>query len=1011
MAESNASTVLVIGAGVGGIKAAIDLAEQGRRVLLAESSPALGGILSQLDYQFPNNHCGLCRMLPAWERDAASEYCMRKGLFHENIRLLPLTELIALEGEAGRFEATLRTQPRGVDPARCIGCGRCEEACPVEVPYGFNEGLDSRKAIRREVPHNLPFSYAIDFEHCTRCGECVTACPTEAVSLDGEPRDETFEVGALILAPGCGLYDPSPLEAYQYTALPDVVTSLEMERLLSGTGPTGGKLLRPSDGKPVERVAWIQCVGSRNKKLGQDYCSSVCCMFSLKEALLVKERSPETETTVFYMDMRTFGKEGFRYQCLAEDQGVEKIPCRVHAVDSDPERGLFLKYYSESDGRIQERPFDLVVLSTGQASTSAMKRLAEIAGVALNPHGFAGGEGFNQVATDRPGVFWCGSATGLKDITETVLQAESAACQAALLTEPAVAEPKGEDRVRARDVSREKPQVGLLLCRCFGGQGSDLPWDELREELAHNPDVAGVVEGDRLCQTQGFEEAQEALQGLAVNRLVIGACSPYVYDRRLRKLGAAIGLSEDLVDVVDLRGAGLGPGDTDSKRQRALAALAASVLKQKHREFPCAGTVSVIPNVLIVGGGLAGMTAALAVADSGVDVVLLEKAAKLGGETRRRRSTLEAIDPASFLDDLESRVRNHERIQISTGAKLTGLTGEIGRFAARVQEGDASRTVGCGAVILATGGKEAETTEYAFGANDRILRQGDLEARLAEGALSSDDLGRVVMIQCVGSREPEGRAYCSRICCASALKNAGRILEIHPDADIYVLYRDLMSYGFLESKYRELREKGVQFIRYTRDEKPEVTVEDDRVLVRFPEPVLGMNVEIHPDLLVLSTGVVPSDHGDLARIVGLELNEDGFFQEMDAKWRPVDLERPGVFACGLALAPRNMSETLLQARAAAVRAVNLLARSAIQTSRTVSEVRHTLCSVCETCIAVCPFQARYREKDRIRVIEAACQGCGICVAACPNGAARLPLATDRQTFGMLEGLLEEAMGS
>lgn len=1010
MVESNASTVLVIGAGVGGIKAAIDLAERGRRVLVAESSPALGGILSQLDYQFPNNHCGLCRMLPAWERDAASEYCMRKGLSHENIRLLPLTELIALDGEAGRFEATLRTQPCGVDPARCIGCGRCEEACPVEIRDPFNEGLDSCKAIHRQVPHNVPFSYAIDFEHCTRCGECVAACPTEAVNLEGEPRDETVQIGAVILAPGCGLYDPSAQEGYQYATLPNVVTSLELERMLSGSGPTHGDLLRPSDGEPVRSVAWIQCVGSRNRKLGQDYCSSVCCMFALKEALLVKERSPETETCIFYMDMRAYGKEGYRYQCRAEETGVESIHCRVHAVDSNPEGDLFLKYYAEREGCIRERAFDLVVLSTGQESTPAMQRLAGIAGVDLNPHGFAEGEDLSQVATPRPGIFWCGSATGLKDITETVLQAEAAACQAALQTEPAPMNPGSEPGDRLRDVSWEIPQVGVLLCRCFGGQGQDLPWNEIREGLARHPGVASVVEGDRLCRTDGFNEALESLQGHAVNRLVIGACAPYVYDRRLRKLGAALGLSEDLVEVVDLRGAGLGPGDALSKRQRATAAMAAAVFKQKRREFPRAGTVSVTPKVLVVGAGLAGMAAALAAADHGVDVRLLEKAAEPGGETRRRRSILEAVDPAAFLEDLESRVRAHERIQVHTGAELTGLTGEIGRFGAHIREGEETRTIECGAVIVATGGREAETTEYACGESDRVLRQGDLETRLAEGSLSADDLERVVMIQCVGSREPEGRAYCSRICCASALKNAVRILEVRPDADIYVLYRDLMSYGFLEARYRQLREQGVQFIRYRLEEKPEVVVEDQRVLVRFPEPTLGGAVEIHPDLLALSTGVVPSDHRDLADVLGLELNKDGFFQEMDPKWRPVDLNRPGIFACGLALAPRNMSETLLQAHAAAMRAVNLLGRSAIRTSRTVSEVRHTLCSLCETCIAVCPFQARYRDKDRIRVIEAACQGCGICVTACPNGAARLPFATERQTMGMLEGLLGEATG-
>ena len=1006
MAEQNPGAVLVIGAGVGGIKASIDLAERGCRVILAESSPALGGILSQLDYQFPNNHCGLCRMLPAWERDAASDYCMRKGLFHENIRILPMTELAGLEGEAGRFEAVLRTRPRGVDPGRCIGCGRCEEACPVEAEDGFNEGLAARKAIHREVPHNVPFSYVIDFEACTRCGECVTACPTEAVSLEGEETEAVHEVGAVVLSPGCGLYDPGPPDAYNYNALPDVVTSLELERILSGSGPTSGRLLRPSTGEPVRSAAWIQCVGSRNARRGQDFCSSICCMFALKETLLVKERSPDTETAVFYMDMRAYGKEGYRYQLQAEAAGTELIQCRVHSVETGPDDLLYLKHYVEEEGVVRERAFDLVVLSTGQASTPEMRRLADVCGVELNGCGFAPGRGFDPTATNRPGVFWCGSATGLKEISETVLQAEAAAAGAAARAgvPPEPAEP---ETPAARDVSREPPRVGVLLCRCMDGQRGDLPWDEIRQDLASRPDVARVLEGDRLCRPEGLSEAAAQLAGEDLNRLVVGACAPYVYDRRLRRLGRDLGLAEDLVEVVDLRSAGLGSGEPDEKRRLAGSTVTSAVLKQKHREFPGTAAVPAIRNVVIVGGGLAGMTAALTAADGGLGVDLLEREDRLGGESRRRKYTLDGLDPAALLRDLEERVRSHERIEVHTGAELAGLSGEPGRFVARVRTRDEEEPLSCGAVILATGAREAETEEYGSGRSDRVLRQGELEDGLAAGRLSKEDLGRVVMVQCAGSRDPEGRVYCSRICCAAALKNAARILEIRPDADIYVLYRDLMSYGFMESRYRELREQGVQFITYRPERRPEVEVEEEgRVRVRFQEPVLGRPVDVHPDLLVLSTGLEPRDNPPLAGLLGLELNEDGFFRELDPKWRPVDLNRPGVFVCGTAHSPRNMAETAVQARAAAARAINLLGRAVLPASRAVSAVRHSLCALCEACVSVCPFEARVRDKDRIRVVPSACQGCGLCVAACPSGAAWLPMFTDRQAMGMIEGLMD-----
>jgi len=1004
MAEQNLDTVLVVGAGVGGIKAAIDLAERGRLVVLTESSPALGGILSQLDYQFPNNHCGLCRMLPAWERDEASEYCMRKGLFHRNIRIMPMTELIGLEGEAGRFQATLRTLPRGVDPGRCIGCGRCEDVCPVEIKDAFNEGMNKIKAVHRDVPHNIPFSYVIDFEACTKCGECLEACPTEAISLEEEHTESVCRAASVILAPGCGLYDPGPPDAYNYQNLPDVITSLELERILSGSGPTSGRVVRPSTGDPVRSMAWIQCVGSRNAMCGQDFCSSICCMFALKEALLVKERSPGTETALFYMDMRAYGKEGYRYQLQSEAAGIELIQCRVHTIESGPDGRLYIRYFPEARGEITERAFDLAVLSTGQASTPEMRRLAEAAGVELNKWGFAPGPGLDTDTSGRAGIFWCGSATGLKDITETVLQAETAAWEAAALAAITPETPETAS-FHSRDVSREIPKVGVLLCRCMGGQEQDLPWERIRGYLAEHTDIAHVMEGDMLCRPNGFEEAEKTLEGKGLNRLVVGACAPYIYDPRLRKLGKALGLGEDLVEVVDLRGTGLGTGDSGGANGPAECILASAVQKLKHREFPGTSLIQAVREVVVIGGGLAGMTAALSLADCGIQVHLLEKEARLGGETKKRRFTLDGADPTGFLQDLEERVQGHRYIMVYTGTELIGLSGEPGLFAVRIGNGDKEDSLACGAIILATGCREADTHDYALGQSGRIIRQGDLETRLADGDISSGSLGRVIMIQCVGSRDPEGRAYCSRICCASALKNASKILDVNPDADIYVLYRDFMSYGFMESRYRELREKGVQFITYRPGEKPEVEVQGDKVFVRFKEPILGIPVHVHPDLLVLSTGIEPSENGRLAELMGIQLNKDGFFQEMDPKWRPVDLERPGVFVCGTAHSPRNMEETVIQARAAAMRALVLLGRTTLPASRTVSEVRHALCSICETCVGVCPFNARFREKDRIRVIPSACQGCGLCAASCPNGAAWVPMFTDRQTMGMIEGMM------
>ncbi len=997
--ERIVNSILVVGAGIAGIRAALELAQQDFQVILTESSPSIGGILLELDYQFPNNHCGLCRMLPPWERDMGSEVCMRKILFHENITIMPLTRVTKIEGEAGKFEVSLLQKARGVDIKRCIGCGRCIEVCPEEVMDEFNENLSYRKAIYQPVPHNLPYNYIIDFDNCTKCEECVKVCPTGAINMEAKEQEIIKNVAAIILAPGSGIFNPYEYKFYSYGEIPAVVTSLEMERILSGTGPTEGKILIPRNDKAVKKIAWLQCVGSRNPKQNQDYCSSICCMFALKEAMLVKDRVPDIDSTIFYMDMRTFGKDFYRYKLEAEAKGIKFVRCRVHTIDPQDDGSVSIRFLNE-EGKIVEDRFDMVVLSTGQKSTEEMRELSSIAGISLDPNGFAIGNGIYQTETERPGIYVCGSFTGLKDISETVLQAKAAAFGASAIAKGGL---KTEEVISFKDISREEPEVLCLICNCFDNLKKELP--RLRDTLSSLFPVENIIECDALCQAEGFKNAEAILKERNANRLIIGACRPYLYDRQLRRLGFSLGIPMNLVDVVDIRGIGLSDQSEEVKLQLTKDTIGASLFAIKRRNPIERKAEKIESSLLVIGGGIAGMEAAIMAASRDIEVFLVEKASILGGEALKRCYLINGADPKSTIAELIDKINKNPLIHVFLDSEVSELKGQLGKFVARIKTDTEEKTIPCGAVIIATGGGEAETDEYLFGKDPRVITQGAMEEMIAEGKIEKGKVNNVVMIQCVGSRN-EDRPYCSRVCCVSALKNALRLKEIDPNMEIYILYRDMMAYGMFEKYYTEARRKGIKFFTYSLDKKPEVGIENGNLNVKFIDPILGTPLYVAADLLVLSTGIVPNENnGNLAENFGVKLNDDGFFCEIDSKWRPLDLDRAGIFVCGVAHSPMNMMEALTQARAASMRALGILKRPELIVSRTISAVKKSICSLCETCIDVCPFNARIKEDNEIKVLQNVCQGCGICVASCPNSAAYMTISSEEESMSTIEGLL------
>ena len=1029
--------VLVVGAGIAGIQASLDLAEMNIEVYLIEKGPSIGGRMTQLDKTFPTNDCAMCILSPKLVEAGAHPY----------IKIITNAELESITGEAPNFEATILKKPRYVKEEKCTGCGICMTKCPVKIPDEYNKGLSKTKCIHIPFPQAVPAIPIIDIENCIyhqkgKCRNCEKFCEMKAIDFNQKEEIIKIDVGSVILALGSEEFDATLKDEYGYKTFPNVMTSIEFERILSASGPTQGHILRPSDGKEPKSIAFIQCVGSRDMQLGNEYCSAICCMQATKGAILVQEHLSGVKTSIFYMDIRAYGKDFDKFVDRAKDDyQVRFIHARISSIEVNPNTEDLIIQSATDEGKIKREEFGLVILSVGLLSTGKIKETAEKLNIELNECGFSKTSSFRPVSTSRAGIFVAGTFSGPKDIPETVMEASGSVSSASsLLVELPVKEIK-EELPQEINIQGQPPRIGVFVCRCGINIAATV---EVAEAVKYASTLGGVVHSQEFmfaCSQDSQKSINEKIKEKNLNRVVVAACTPRTHEPLFQKTLQASGLNPYLFEFANIREqcSWVHQKEKDLATQKACDLIRMAVSKVRLFSPLSKSTLTINKKALVIGGGVAGMIASLDLASQGFGVYLVEKEADLGGNFRHLHYTLNGEETQNFLTSLIEKVKSNEMINLYTKSEIKEIIGYVGNFKTLLAtKNEKKKEIEHGVVIVATGAEEYKPTEYLYGQDDRVVTQRELEERLAVNGeqlavssehrpintnrqtsineqrssnndsqltnISSQVLNTVVMIQCVGSRDEE-RPYCSRMCCSQAIKNALKLREFNPKLNIYILYRDIRSYGIKELYYKKAREEGVIFIRYEEDSKPEVRNNDGKLNIKVKDLILNRDLLIGTDLLVLSSGIVANKgNKNLSQMLKVPLNADGFFLEAHVKLRPVDFATDGIFVCGLAHYPKDISEAITQAKASAARAMTILTKEYLQAEGKISEIRKDRCSGCGLCVEICPYKAlELDEKEKVAVVnEALCKGCGACVSSCRANAIDLKGFKDEQILAALE---------
>lgn len=1001
-------SALVIGGGIAGIQASLDLADRDIHVYLVERDPSIGGRMSRLDKTFPTNDCSACILSPK----------MADCYGHPNIDVLTFSEVVKVDGGPGDFKVKVVKKARYVDIEKCTGCGDCLEKCPSKnIPDENEYGLKTRKAVY--IPHAqaVPRMAIIDPNHCRKllndkCGLCEKACQRGAINYKDAPKEVVLEVGSIICANGFNTWDAKISTEYGYGRFANVVTAMEYERMMCASGPSGGHIKMPSNGDDPKRIAFIQCCGSRSEKKGwQKYCSSVCCMYATKQAIITKEHSDVDQEDIFFMDIRSFGKEFENYIHRAEGEYGIKMhrSARVASVEENPlTRHLTVKYTDEK-GEPKAQEYDLVVLSIGLNPPEGAEEFAKIMGINLNKYGFCETSIFDPLATSREGVFVTGAFAAPKDIPTSVAEASGASAKAgAFIVDDKFVPCAPKEFPEEKETVGSEPRIGVWVCSCGTNIGSTVDVPKVTEYVAGLPGVVHATTSMYSCAQDALGEITNAIKEKNLNRVVVASCTPRTHEPLFRNACREGGLNQYLFNMANIRDqcSWIHMHEPAKATEKAKDLVRMAVAKVRLLEPLVGAKIPVHNSAAVIGGGVTGMTAALDIAAQGYPVHLVEKTAKLGGNANNFYHDEDGTAVSKHVKDLVGKVESNKLITVHLNAEVKDIPGFVGNFKLQI----ADQETDVGAVILAVGAAPYVPKEYGYGSDAKVATALEVEKLISEKKFNAKN---VAFIQCVGSRNEE-TTYCSRVCCTTALRNAIAIKEGDAKANVTIFHKDIRSYGFREELYNKASKLGVRFLRFPEGSQPKY---DGNVVKAF-DSILGDDVAVPVDCLVLSTGIAPQreEKEELAKMLKIPISKDGFFFEAHQKLRPVDFATEGVYVAGLAHWPKHIDECIAQASGAASRALTVISKSELVSEGVIASVNEKYCDGCGVCEGCCEYSAIEIvevEPGKLRSVVNAglCKGCGCCVAACPSGAMEQKGFKNNQIQAEIDACLDEALGA